>query len=58
MNREAGYYWIKWSKMTEWEIAKYNPETDYFHGTNGSKMSAKSVLEIDENKIKKNKKNK
>lgn len=49
--RSKGFYWIKWSMKSEWEIARYEPETDKFYYTNGSKSEPSAVNEIDEQRI-------
>jgi hypothetical protein len=54
MKRENGFYWVKWKKDAEWEVAKYDSETDKFKYTNGSFQDNENVFEIDEKMIVRN----
>ena len=49
MNREPGFYWVKFNKDSEWVIAEYQFEDWYFCGVEQSLFD--DFHEIDERRI-------
>lgn len=44
---DKGFYWIKWNKDADFEVARWNKELDRFKFTNGSFQRLMDVYEID-----------
>ena len=49
MNREPGFYWVKFNKDSEWVIAEYQFEDWYFCGVEQSLFD--DFHEIDERRV-------
>jgi hypothetical protein len=50
-DRMDGYYWVMIPYESKWVISLYNKCESSFYFTNGSRISARNILMIDENKI-------
>jgi hypothetical protein len=52
---DSMYYWVKQTKDSEWEIAKYRESDQRLRFTNSSYMLVKDICEIDYSPIKRKK---
>ncbi len=52
---ENMYYWVRTTKDSEWEIAKYRESDKRLRFTNSSYMLVKDIYEIDSSPIKRKK---
>ena len=50
--RDKGFYWVKWEKLSDYEIASWDAKNDKFKFTDGGYRLLKDTFEIDTKEIK------